>query len=243
MDQPRHGTVNMNVYFLGVLALLLVWAAGATSFVVGRDQGYTSAQAAAASAKAAEKAAAQAEAAASRGGAPSTGPFLVGHAAPLAATLLTPTGKPVRMAVGRRATVVMAMATWCKFCGYMDRWVLPSIARLPGVTVDVVDVSATGGIAHPGPRTPPFSGVDSQPTAPLSVTGMERDLGHYASVYQLAHAGIHVYLAPVTTQANWQIEGLPTIAILRPDGTVAKALTGGLPLSQFKADVRAVMAS
>ncbi|MCY0865153.1 MAG: hypothetical protein OWQ57_09395, partial [Sulfobacillus sp.] len=49
--------------------------------------------------------------------------------------------KPARLVYGQRATIVMLMATWCKYCAYDDRYVWPALMHTPGVTLDIVNVS------------------------------------------------------------------------------------------------------
>lgn len=49
--------------------------------------------------------------------APAAGsPFVSGAAFGRRRALVTPQDRPARLALGSRATIVLAMATWCKFC-------------------------------------------------------------------------------------------------------------------------------
>jgi hypothetical protein len=94
----------------------------------------------------------------------------------------------------------------------MDEWVLPNLAKMPGISVDVVDVSGFGGIADPGPESPPFSGADGQRNDLSTLTAMEANLRQYVDVYHLGSTSMHFYVAPSNAQAQWQIPALPTLA-------------------------------
>lgn len=149
---------------------------------------------------------------------------LSGHATPLAR--------------GPKATVVMAMASWCRYCGYEDKWVLPQLAKTPGVAIDIVDVSPQGGIAVPGPENPPFSGHDGQ-GGPLTVVGMEQVMRQYVQTFGTLNApNVHVYVAPQTTQTAWNIQSFPTLAFLGANGQVVGAPDEALTLSQAQADLQ-----
>nr|WP_172684491.1 hypothetical protein [Sulfobacillus thermotolerans] len=137
----------------------------------------------------------------------------------------------------------MAMASWCLFCGYDDKWVLPILAKTPGVTVDIVDVSPQGGIADAGPQSPAFSGHDGQ-GGPLTVTGMETTMQHYVTAFgTLSAPNIHVYVAPQTTQSAWHIQSFPTLAFIGPSGKVVVAPNGAQTLSQAQSDLHQALQS
>ena len=162
---------------------------------------------------------------------PSFGPFTVGEAAPLSAAVLNISGEPTHLARGSRATVIVAMASWCMYCGYLDRWVVPTLSKTKGVTVDIVDVSAQGGIADPGPATPPFSGHDEQ-SGPLTLAGMEADMRQYATQYDLSGKAVHIYVALSATRAAWNIQALPTWAIADAAGKIAVVVPGSATVTQ-----------
>lgn len=159
-------------------------------------------------------------------------PFVVGTSFPFTTSQVeTLTGHVTHLALGSRATIVMAMASWCLFCGYEDKYVLPVLARTPGVVVDIVDVSPQGGIADPGPATPPFHGHDGA-GGPLTVAGMRTTMQHYVQTYGLAKTAIHVYVAPTATQQAWHVSAFPSLAFLNARGTVVVAPPGALTIAQ-----------
>ena len=171
-------------------------------------------------------------------GGTSTGAFAVGNTHLLSSSVTTLQGQATTLAQGSKGTVVVAMASWCLFCGYEDKWVLPQLAKTPGVAIDVVDVSPQGGIADPGPQNPPFSGHDGQ-GGPLTVAGMETTMQYYVTTFgTLSASNIHVYVAPQTTQSAWNIQSFPTLAFLGANGTVAVAPNGAQTLSQAQADLQ-----
>lgn len=164
--------------------------------------------------------------------------FTVGQTSLLATHVQTLQGKSAVLAKGSRGTVVMAMASWCRFCGYEDKWVLPQLVKTSGVIVDIVDVSPQGGIADPGPETPLFSGHDGHGGA-LTLSGMESIMHQYAATYGILNApSIHLYIAPSATQTAWNIASFPTLAFLNAQGTVEVAPQGAQTLSQAQYDLQ-----
>lgn len=167
-----------------------------------------------------------------------TGPFTVGSAFNFKTPLETLTGHQTTLAQGSKGTVIMAMASWCLYCGYEDKWVLPALAKTPGVVVDIVDVSPQGGIANPGPQSPAFSGHDGQ-GGPLTVAGMESTMQQYKKAFGTLNASnIHVYVAPQATQSAWNIQSFPTLAFTNGSGKVVVAPGGAQTLSQAQSDLQ-----
>lgn len=209
--------VIANVYLLIIIGVLIIWGLIAIGIVLGRNV------------LSAPPTAVQTTDSA----------FKAGKAAPVKSPLLALDGKAATLALGRKATVVMGMSTWCRFCGYMDKWVLPGLAGKSGVTVDVVDVSPTGGIANPGPKRPAFSGTDGSGGTPMSVSGMEADLHTYTLQYGIANSGIKFYVAPASTQQRWSISVFPTVIVLNSRGVVSTEQPGAMTLAQLTAAVEA----
>lgn len=168
-------------------------------------------------------------------------PFVVGTSFPFTTSPVeTLTGHVTHLAQGSRATIVMAMASWCLFCGYDDRYVLPALAKTPGVVVDIVDVSPQGGIADPGPETPPFHGHDGV-GGPLTVSGMITTMRQYVHAYGLQGATIHVYVAPPTTQHAWHVAAFPSLAFINAQGTVVVTPPGAVSLPQGRTALAEVL--
>nr|WP_243239827.1 hypothetical protein [Sulfobacillus harzensis] len=173
--------------------------------------------------------------------APTNRTFAVGTAFPFSTTVDTLQGQPTTLARGSKGTVVMAMASWCLYCAYEDKYVLPVLAKTPGVAVDVVDVSPQGGIGDPGPQNPPFSGHDGTGGA-LTTAGMEATMRQYVKTFgTLSASTIHVYVAPSATQAAWNVQTFPTLAFIGTTGKVAVAPAGAQTVSQAQADLRQAM--
>ncbi|CAB1129830.1 conserved protein of unknown function [Candidatus Hydrogenisulfobacillus filiaventi] len=147
--------------------------------------------------------------------------------------------QPAALTRGRRLTVVEAMASWCRYCGWEDRYALPRIARLPGVAVDLVDISPHGGIADPGPEYPPFSGQDGS-GPPEDVAAMAATMRAYRARYALPPA-IHAYVALPVTQQQWVLSELPTLVLIGPHGRVRKVIQGALVTPRLEQAVTGVM--
>lgn len=155
--------------------------------------------------------------------------WTVGDRAP-AGTLVGLTDQPATLAHGAKGTVVVEMATWCLFCGYTDKYDVPQWARQPGWVVDVVDVNGEGGIANPGPQSPPFHGQDHvgavEPAAQRATT-----LAAYAQQYGIA-ADAHFYVARSATSAAWAVSSYPTLITLNAQGVVTSVTPGSMPATE-----------
>ena len=163
---------------------------------------------------------------------PSPSPWAVGQPAPWSAPVNTLTGQPTHLARGAQGTIVMAMASWCLYCGYEDKWVWPAFAKAhPQWAIDIVDVSPQGGIADPGPQNPPFHGQDGVGGS-LSVAGMQTVMQQYVHTYGLRAPNIHVYVAPLATQSAWHIASVPTIYATNAQGIVQQTTPGAVTLAQ-----------
>jgi len=144
------------------------------------------------------------------------------------------------LAQGKRATVIMLMASWCLYCGYMDRYVWPTLAQTPGVAVNIVDISPTGGIANPGPKTPPFSGHDGQGPTGLSAAQMVQTMAQYRVAYQNM-PNLHVYVAPAAQQAQWRVQAFPTIIWINGNGRVRAVTEGALTAPEAQAQLNKIL--
>lgn len=167
-----------------------------------------------------------------------TGPFVAGQTMNFKTAVDTLQGQRTTLARGSKGTVIMAMASWCLYCAYEDKYVMPALAKMPGVVIDVVDVSPQGGIGAPGPATPAFSGHDGTGGA-LSVAGMESTMRQYVTTFgTLSAPNVHVYVAPSVTQTAWNIQSFPTLAFVGANGQVTVAPTGAQTLSQAQSDLQ-----
>jgi len=160
---------------------------------------------------------------------------------PWTTPLRSDTNHVVHFARGKKATIVMGMASWCHFCGYEDRWVMPSVIHTPGVAIDLVDVSSYSGIAQPGPKTPAFSGKDGV-MRPATVLQMERTMRQYVHQYHLP-ASIHVYIAPLAVQKAWKVTAFPDLWFLNAKGVATQHTNGALTLAQMAAVVHSEILS
>jgi hypothetical protein len=109
---------------------------------------------------------------------------------------------------------------------------------LPGVAVDVVDVSPQGGIANPGPENPPFSGHDGTGGSE-TVQQMEQNLIQYARTYgSLGQA--HLFVAPTSVQTQWAISSFPTIVFVGANGVIRTVSQGAFTIPQGLSEAEAL---
>jgi hypothetical protein len=167
-----------------------------------------------------------------------TSAFTAGQEAPWSTVLETLKGQPAHLVRGTKGTLVVEMASWCLFCGYTDKYIVPVIAAMPGVAVDVVDVSPQGGIANPGPETPPFSGHDGQGSA-INTAQMATTMQQYVRTYgTLGQA--HVFVAPSAARSAWAIQSFPTLDWINAAGRVVSATPGALTIAQAQAQAKSL---
>ncbi len=140
---------------------------------------------------------------------------------------------------GKRATIVVMMASWCKFCAYDDKYVWPVLMKTPGVVVDIIDVSPNGGIGDPGPFSPPFDGSDHF-GKPISPTGMISVMREYRVKFHLTAPNVAIYVDPEGLE-RWPIKYFPTIAFINGQGNVSQTVNGGLLLSQAQGLLQATL--
>jgi len=140
--------------------------------------------------------------------------------------------KPARLVYGQKATIVMLMATWCKYCAYDDRYVWPALIHTPGVTLDIVNVSPYAGIGNPGPQNPPFSGQD-EVGARVGAAGMAANLRRYLAVFHLQATNIHPFIDPEGV-SHWNIQYFPTILFINRRGQLVTRSNGALTLPEAR---------
>lgn len=146
------------------------------------------------------------------------------------------TGRPAHLVRGSRITIVMLMASWCKYCAYDDRYAWPVITHTPGLAIDIVDVSNLSGIGNPGPKEPAFSGQDNAGPA-VGANGMLNTMARYVQKFHLTYSNVHVYADPGGL-AYWNIAYFPTILVLNSHGQLVERAVGGITIAQAKSLVQ-----
>lgn len=164
------------------------------------------------------------------------GPFAVGRTANFHTAVINLAGQKTTLARGTKGTIIMAMASWCLFCVYEDKWALPPLAKTPGVVIDIVDVSPQGGIADPGPKSPAFSGHDGT-GGPITTATMVSTMNQYKKTFgSLNASNIHIYVAPRATQSAWNIQSFAMWAFVGAHGKTVVAPAGAQTISQAQSD-------
>lgn len=158
-----------------------------------------------------------------------------GTSLPTARIVVGVNGRRQRLAAGPTGTVVIAMASWCKFCAFDDAYVVPMLVS-EGVTVDIVDVSSHGGIGVPGPLSQAFTGADHR-TGRLSLGGLVATMRRYANTFHLTQASVHVYVALPATVKTWHVTSYPTLYTVNKE----RLITHVQPTAAVPADVPQIM--
>ena len=162
----------------------------------------------------------------------------VGLRALLAETGLAPnftldanTGGTVTLSHYRgRPVLVEFMATWCMYCAWESRWVLPQVetaAAQSGFVVLAVDASQLGGIGVSGPADNPGAGHDGSMT-PLPTVGTEaaamHELDAYAATFGLTMPFLYDPGLQVTTA--YHVTAYPTLVVIGASGHIVKTYVG-----------------
>lgn len=157
--------------------------------------------------------------------------YAVGQPFPYsAAQSITLANRVQPLAQGTRATIVVLIASWCKYCAYDDAYVWPLMVRRSGVTVDIVDISRHGGIARPGPISPPFQGQDGSGPL-LSTAGLIQVMKQYRNQFPLSDPHIHIYVKPGGF-SGWYVGSYPTVAFVNRKGIITSMSSGGITMNQ-----------
>lgn len=235
---PRWNWATKEVTVLGVALALTLGTFGGYLVGHGASALSTSAPVASPTPSAAPSGGSTSPSGSSTAAGASAATFTVNHSAPWSTPLDTLTGQSGHLVRGTKGTLVVEMASWCLYCGYTDKYIVPVIARMPGVAVDVVDVSTQGGIANPGPANPPFSGHDGQ-GGPITTAQMETTMQQYVRTYgTLGQA--HVFVAPSATRTAWAVQSFPTLTWINAAGTVVSSSPGALTLAQAQAEAKSL---
>jgi hypothetical protein len=126
----------------------------------------------------------------------------------------------------------MLMASWCLYCAYEDKYVWPQVAQsLPGMAVNLIDVSPQGGIGDPGPSTPAFTGHDNV-GPPITVTGMRHTMLTYQRQFRLHEPNIHIFVDS-TGISYWHVTTFPTFLFVNATGHLVQRINGALTASQL----------
>ena len=154
------------------------------------------------------------------------------HRQILSPALFNLKGQIATLAQGTQGTVVLAMAPWCSFCAYEDRWVLPQMVSANRViAVDVVDVSYLGGIASPGPEYPPFHGLDAQGSTRTEASA-RAVMRQYIEHLHIVHTGLHFYVMAPQERAQWSHQPVPQWYVLNSKGALVAHYEGALTAQQ-----------
>ncbi len=140
---------------------------------------------------------------------------------------------------GKHATIVVMMASWCKFCAYDDKYVWPTLIKTHGVVVDIIDVSTNGGIGNPGPFSPPFDGADHFGKL-INRSGMITVMRQYQVKFHLEEPQIYIYVDPGGLE-RWPIKYFPTIVFINGKGITRQIANGGLLLPQAQGLLQATL--
>jgi len=170
--------------------------------------------------------------------------FLAQSAAAPAFTLAANTGGTVSLSSYRgRPVLVEFMATWCMYCAWEAKYVLPQLqaaAAGQGFAILAVDASDRTGIATPGPYDDPGAGRDGAAT-PLPTVGAEaaamHELDEYAATFGLRFPLLYDP-GLLVTQA-YHVTAYPTLVVIGASGRIDRTFVGPQPAATLLAELAA----
>ena len=124
--------------------------------------------------------------------------------------------------------IVIAMASWCKFCAWEARWQEPALihwATAHHIRVSLVVVSPYGGIGVPGPLNNSAAGVDHPKALPSkhTVSLLATTMNTYAREFHLNPK--RIFLDPKRdTVFSKKAANIPSFFFLNAHGKIEKQL-------------------
>lgn len=131
-------------------------------------------------------------------------------------------------------TIVIAMATWCKYCAWEAKWQEPRLfqwAQTHKVRVLVINITKIPAIGIAGPLSAPASGQDG--THLLPHTTWQETLTQYAILYKIPSQ--FLYGDPnQTSYFSHHTKSLPTIFFISAQGHLDATKAGITPAGQIE---------
>lgn len=142
--------------------------------------------------------------------------------------------------VDKNGAVVIAMASWCKYCAWEAKWEEPQLLRWGRehhIRVVLVDISPRGGIGIAGPQNNASAGTDGSGqflgSGAHGLKVLEATLKRYAATYHLPLAALTIDPADTTVFAK-KAQEMPAIFLVSPGGRITRTFQGTTPASSIE---------
>ncbi|MCY0908633.1 MAG: hypothetical protein OWR62_09610 [Sulfobacillus thermotolerans] len=143
--------------------------------------------------------------------------------------------------VDTNGAVVIAMASWCKYCAWEAKWQEPQLfhwGQAHHIRIALVDISPRGGIGVAGPANNAAAGHDG--TGPFygasrsGIKALDHTLQEYAAIYHLPLTAFTIDPTDATPFAK-KAEMIPAIFLLNQHGQITRSFQGTTPASTIEA--------
>lgn len=149
---------------------------------------------------------------------------------PVTVPLVATNGKQVNVEVSGKPTVVVFFATWCPFCAYDAKWVLPAFAKRvqqAGGRVIGVQASLQLGQGIPGPLGQPQLGQDGSHYQPPASKEQSMSLAELKRYKKTFHLNYPLYFDPALHYTmSMGVSSYPSFAFLNASGKMVAGLAG-----------------
>jgi thiol-disulfide isomerase/thioredoxin len=134
--------------------------------------------------------------------------------------------------LGKNGAIVIAMASWCKYCAWEAKWQEPQLFHWGSqhhVQVVLIDISPRGGIGIAGPANDPGAGTDGKANflgdSPKAMATLESTLKSYSAIYHVPLSYLKVDPNDVTPFAK-NARVIPAVYLVNKSGAIVKTYEG-----------------
>ncbi len=156
---------------------------------------------------------------------------------PVTVPLVAMNGKAENVAISGKPTVVVFFATWCPYCAYDAKYVLPAFAKKvqqAGGRVIGVQASLQLGIGIPGPLGNPTAGQDGSHYQPPPGKEESDSLAELHKYQKTFHLDYPLYYDPgLRYTIKSGISTYPEFAFYSSSGAFVTGLIGAQPESSL----------
>ena len=149
---------------------------------------------------------------------------------PVTVPLVATNGQKVHVQLSGKPTVVVFFATWCPYCAYDAKWVMPAFTRKvrqAGGQVIGVQSSLQLGIGVPGPFGNPYGGKDGSHFQPPPGKEQSDSLAELKRYVQVFHVTYPLYYDPgLAWSTRMGVQSFPSFAFYDASGKFVAGLGG-----------------
>ncbi|MDA8345877.1 MAG: TlpA disulfide reductase family protein [Thermaerobacter sp.] len=154
---------------------------------------------------------------------------------PVTVPLVATSGKQVNVVLSGKPTVVIFFATWCPYCAYDAKWVMPEFAKKvkqAGGQVIGVQASLQLGQGIPGPKGNPQGGQDGSHYQPAPTKEQSMSIAELKRYEKVFHLDYPLFFDPgLHYTMSMGVSSYPSFAFFNSSGKFVSGLEGAQPES------------